>query len=87
MLDGAKKLYKEDEKGKYVISGVCAGLADYIGWPLWLVRLLTVISGFIFGIGVMLYALGMVFIPDKSDLHGSSAPGGYKKSDVRHGKF
>ena len=64
----AKRLYKEDDSKRYLIAGVCAGLADYTGWPLWLVRVLTVVSGCIFGIGVMLYALAMIFVPDKSDV-------------------
>lgn len=64
----AKRLYKEDDSKRYLIAGVCAGLADYTGWPLWLVRVLTVVSGCIFGIGVMLYAVAMIFVPDKSDV-------------------
>ena len=64
----AKRLYKEDDSKRYLIAGVCAGLADYTGWPLWLVRILTVVSGCIFGIGVMLYAVAMIFVPDKSDV-------------------
>lgn len=64
----AKRLYKEDDSKRYLIAGVCAGLADYTGWPLWLVRVLTVAAGLVFGIGVMLYALAMIFVPDKSDV-------------------
>lgn len=64
----AKRLYKEDDSKRYLIAGVCAGLADYTGWPLWLVRVLTVVCGLAFGIGVMLYALAMIFVPDKSDV-------------------
>ncbi len=64
----AKRLYKEDDSKRYLIAGVCAGLADYTGWHLWLVRVLTVVCGCIFGIGVMLYALAMIFVPDKSDV-------------------
>ncbi|MBO7668287.1 MAG: PspC domain-containing protein [Firmicutes bacterium] len=63
-----KRLYKEDDSKRYIIAGVCAGLADYTGWPLWLVRVLTVVSGLVFGIGVMLYAVAMIFVPDKSDV-------------------
>ena len=63
-----KRLYKEDDSSRYLIAGVCAGLADYTGWPLWLVRLLTVAAGLCFGIGVMLYAVAMIFVPDKSDI-------------------
>ena len=64
----AKRLYKEDDSKRYLIAGVCAGLADYTGWPLWLVRVPTVVSGCVFGIGVMLYAVAMIFVPDKSDV-------------------
>ena len=64
----AKRLYKEDDSKRYLIAGVCAGLADYTGWHLWLVRVLTVVSGCVFGIGVMLYAVAMIFVPDKSDV-------------------
>ena len=62
------RLYKEDDNKRFVIAGVCAGLADYTGWSLWLVRVLAVVLGLCFGIGVMLYALAMVFVPDKSDV-------------------
>lgn len=65
-----RKLYKEDEKGKYLISGVCAGLADYSGLNVWLVRGLTVLAGACFGIGVMLYAVAMLVVPDKWDVLG-----------------
>jgi phage shock protein C len=65
-----KKLYKEDEKGKYLIAGVCAGLAAYTGLNVWLVRCLTIVAGCVFGIGVLLYAVAMVMVPDKFDVLG-----------------
>ena len=36
-----------------VIAGVCAGLAQYFGWPLWLVRLAMVLVNFPTGAGVV----------------------------------
>lgn len=77
-----KRLYKEDDSKRYLIAGVCAGLADYSGWPLWLVRVLTVAAGLCFGIGVMLYAVAMIFVPDKSDVY-DSRTGKYKAKKKR----
>lgn len=41
-----KELFRDPKKGK--IAGVCAGLADYLGWEIWLVQVL-VISCFLLG--------------------------------------
>ncbi|MDF2179581.1 envelope stress response membrane protein PspC [Aliiglaciecola sp. CAU 1673] len=35
-----RELYRDTQKGK--IAGVCAGIADYFGWEVWLVRILFV---------------------------------------------
>lgn len=40
------ELYRNVEQGK--IAGICAGIADYFGWEIWLVRILLV-SGVLFG--------------------------------------
>lgn len=40
-----KELFRDTSNGK--VAGVCAGLADYFGWEVWLVRV-VVISGVIF---------------------------------------
>ena len=37
-----KELLRDDRNGK--IAGVCAGLADYFGWELWLVRVVALAS-------------------------------------------
>jgi phage shock protein C len=42
-MNTRKDLYRDPEKGK--IAGVCAGLAEYFGLELWLVRIL-VVTGF-----------------------------------------
>lgn len=41
----SRRLYRDQYKGK--IAGVCAGLADYFGVEIWIVRLLA-ITGLIF---------------------------------------
>ncbi len=57
------ELYRDPSRAK--IGGVCAGLADYLGWEAWLVRIL-VVSGVLFGMPflVMIY-IAAWFILDK----------------------
>ncbi|MFM4703644.1 envelope stress response membrane protein PspC [Aeromonas bivalvium] len=43
--EGRRNLYRDPQKGR--IAGICAGLADYFGVEIWIVRLLA-ISGLIF---------------------------------------
>ena len=45
------------------VSGVSAGLACHLGWPLWLVRALFVALTLIAGAGALLYAWLWVFVP------------------------
>lgn len=35
-----RELYRDPEKGK--LAGVCAGIADYFGWELWLIRIIFI---------------------------------------------
>ncbi len=44
----SKTLYRDPQNGK--ISGVCAGIAEYFGMEIWLVRILAV-SAFLLGLG------------------------------------
>ncbi|MEI6893331.1 MAG: envelope stress response membrane protein PspC [Colwellia sp.] len=41
------ELYRNVEQGK--IAGICAGIADYLGWETWLIRVL-VVSAVLFGL-------------------------------------
>lgn len=57
-------LYRDSEKGK--IAGVCAGIANYFGVEIWLVRIIAV-SSLLLGVGgfsVVAYIAGW-FILDK----------------------
>ncbi|PCI60277.1 MAG: envelope stress response membrane protein PspC [Gammaproteobacteria bacterium] len=71
----SKELYRLPSRGK--IAGVCAGLADYLGWETWLVRIL-VVSGVLFGMPflIMIYIAGW-FILDKK-------PNGNSKNKFNH---
>ncbi|MDD1794839.1 envelope stress response membrane protein PspC [Enterovibrio makurazakiensis] len=44
----SKTLYRDPVNGK--LGGVCAGIADYFGVEIWLVRIITV-SAFLIGLG------------------------------------
>jgi phage shock protein C len=61
-----RELLRDDANGK--VAGVCAGIADYFGWELWLVRIITV-SAFFLGAGglvLVLYIAAWVVLEKKS---------------------
>lgn len=45
------------------IGGVCAGVAYWLGFPAWLVRLAWVFALFYYGAGFFLYILLWIFMP------------------------
>lgn len=61
-----RELLRDDTKGK--IAGVCAGIADYFGWELWLVRIVTVSALFLGagGLVLVLYIAAWVVLEKKS---------------------
>lgn len=66
MISKKGELLRDDENGK--IAGVCAGIADYFGWELWLVRIITVSAFFLGGSGIIfvLYVAAWVVLEKKS---------------------
>ncbi|MGM0428819.1 MAG: envelope stress response membrane protein PspC [Pseudomonadota bacterium] len=67
-IETKRQLYRDPERGK--ISGVCAGLAEYLNLEPWLVRVVFV-TGLIFfgGFFFVLYIAGR-FILDKKPANG-----------------
>jgi phage shock protein C len=66
MTKPKRELLRDDTNGK--LAGVCAGIADYFGWELWLVRIVTV-SAFFLGAGgliMVLYIAAWVVLEKKS---------------------
>ena len=61
-IEHIKNLKRIPEKG--IIAGICAGIAYYLGAPLWIVRLITAIL-FITGAHFIpaLYILMWIFVP------------------------
>lgn len=61
-IENIKNLRRIPKKG--IVGGVCAGIAYYLGAPLWLVRLATAVL-FVVGIHFvpLLYILMWIFVP------------------------
>jgi phage shock protein C len=49
-----------------VFGGVCAGLADYLGWSRTLVRVLSVASIILPGPQVLAYVILWILVPDEA---------------------
>lgn len=64
MAEDKKKLTKSDDK---MIAGVCAGLAEYFGWDITLVRAgYAIVSIFSAGFpGLLLYIILALIMPQK----------------------
>jgi len=63
---GKRTFYKLPSQGK--VAGVCAGLAEYMGFEVWIVRVVVasaiVLSG-IFGLPLMAYIIAWFILDDK----------------------
>jgi len=60
-MDKKKKLYRLEE-GK-MIAGVCAGIAEYFGVDVTIVRLGWVLLSIFAGCGILIYILALIIIP------------------------
>lgn len=59
-----RELLRDKKNGK--IAGICAGIANYFGWEVWLVRI-VVVTSFIFGQGftLVLYIAAWFILDEK----------------------
>jgi phage shock protein PspC (stress-responsive transcriptional regulator) len=62
----AKKLYKNPSKKK--IAGVCQGVAEYFDIDPTIVRILWFVVSWFYGVGVGIYILMWIILPDKSEV-------------------
>jgi phage shock protein PspC (stress-responsive transcriptional regulator) len=67
-----KKLYRLSESKK--IAGVCAGLGEYFDLDSLLFRLLFAISIFFGGVGLLIYVLMWILVPEKPGADGQPRP-------------
>ena len=70
-IGDSRRLYRSVTDRK--LGGVCAGLADYLGMDVSLVRVLAAISIIFYGIGLVAYLVAWIVIPEEQ-LAPSTAP-------------
>jgi len=77
-----KKLYRDSKNGK--LGGVCAGLAEYFGCEIWIIRLL-IISAFLFSAGffVTIAYIAAYFILDEMPAQRQWQQSVYKTHNVK----
>ncbi len=58
-----RRLYKD--RGNRAVCGVCAGIADYFGADVAMVRIFTVLSQFLFPVTFLVYMAMCLILPEK----------------------
>ena len=66
-------------KDDRLIGGVCGGLAEYLDMDPVLVRLLFVLFVCLIHVGILLYPIACIIIPNETD---SPKESGWKKVDI-----
>ena len=56
------------------LGGVCAGLADYLGMDVSLIRVLAAISVIFYGVGLIAYLVAWIVIPEEQFAPGAQPP-------------
>jgi phage shock protein PspC (stress-responsive transcriptional regulator) len=56
------------------LGGVCAGLADYLGMDVSLVRVLAAVSVLFYGVGFVAYLVAWIIIPEGSPAGAAQSP-------------
>jgi phage shock protein PspC (stress-responsive transcriptional regulator) len=62
---GGKRLLRRRD-GR-MVAGVCAGLADYLGYDVNLIRLGFGIFSVFYGFGVLIYAIAWAILPEEGE--------------------
>ena len=57
-----------------MIAGVAAGIADYFGLDLSLVRVIIVVTAIVGGFGLVLYIVMWILVPDETTGHAIVEP-------------
>lgn len=62
--DRPHRIYRDSERA--VILGVCAGIANYFGWQLWLTRACALALGWFFPVHVVVaYIIAALIMPER----------------------
>jgi phage shock protein PspC (stress-responsive transcriptional regulator) len=62
-MTNSKTLHRSDNR---MVAGVCAGIAEYFGVDVTLVRILTAVIVIFGGTGLLLYVAAWLIMPDSS---------------------
>lgn len=65
MPSPVRRAYRSRESA--VLGGVCAGLADHVGWPVKVIRVSFVVLSLVQFFGVMLYAMLWIVLPRRPE--------------------
>ena len=60
-----KKLYRS--KANKMLVGVCGGLGEYFNLDPTLIRLIMVLLIFAYGVGLLIYLIGWIIIPERKE--------------------
>jgi phage shock protein PspC (stress-responsive transcriptional regulator) len=63
--NGTRRLYRKSEG--QIVAGVCAGLADYLGVDVTIVRLAFAALTIFGGAGILLYVIAWAVIPEEGE--------------------
>lgn len=63
----SKKLYKTKEQA--MISGVCAGIAEYFDLDVSIIRIIWVVFILAGGSGILAYIAAAIILPEKMDVY------------------
>jgi phage shock protein C len=79
-----RELYRDPEKGK--LAGVCAGIAKYFGWELWLIRIIFISGVLLTGsFFLVAYVVGWFILEKDPGGQTSSQAGNQNKFNWRSG--
>lgn len=61
-----KTMYKD--RDNKMLAGVCTGISEYFNMDVSLVRIIFVLLGLFTGVGVILYIILAIILPEKEDV-------------------
>ena len=64
-MNGDKRLYRR-RKGR-MVAGVCAGLSDYFGLDVNIIRLLFAGATLFGGVGIVVYVVAWAIVPEEGE--------------------
>ena len=64
-MNGSKRLYRR-RKGR-MVAGVCAGLSDYFGLDVNLIRLMFAVATVFGGLGALVYVVAWAIVPEEGE--------------------